>query len=126
MTFEELGFEGEILRALADLGFQQPTPIQEQAIPMLKSGDIDLVGLAQTGTGKTAAFALPMLSLIDGGKRHTQALIIAPTRELCMQITSDVEKFAKYMPLIKVVAVYGGTRISGQIRDLRQGTSELL
>jgi ATP-dependent RNA helicase DeaD len=121
MTFEELGLSPKTLRALAELNFTEPTPIQEQAIPKLLEGDIDLLGLAQTGTGKTAAFALPILEKIDGSSKKPQALILCPTRELCMQITKDIEKFSAMTPEIRTVAVYGGASISMQIRDLRRG-----
>jgi ATP-dependent RNA helicase DeaD len=103
------------------MNFTIPTPIQEQAIPKLIEADIDLLGLAQTGTGKTAAFALPILEKIDGSNRKPQALILCPTRELCMQITKDIEKFSSMTPEIRTVAVYGGASISMQIRDLRRG-----
>lgn len=121
MTFEELGLSPKTLRALAELNFTEPTPIQEQAIPKLLEADIDLLGLAQTGTGKTAAFSLPILEKIDGASKKPQALILCPTRELCMQITKDIEKFSAMTPEIRTVAVYGGASISMQIRDLRRG-----
>lgn len=121
MTFEQLGLSPKTLRALAEINFTIPTPIQEQAIPKLIEADIDLLGLAQTGTGKTAAFALPILEKIDGSNRKPQALILCPTRELCMQITKDIEKFSSMTPEIRTVAVYGGASISMQIRDLRRG-----
>ena len=121
MTFEQLGLSPKTLRALAEMHFTIPTPIQEQAIPKLIEADIDLLGLAQTGTGKTAAFALPILEKIDGSSRKPQALILCPTRELCMQITKDIEKFSSMTPEVRTVAVYGGASISMQIRDLRRG-----
>jgi ATP-dependent RNA helicase DeaD len=121
MTFEQLGLSPKTLRALAEMNFTIPTPIQEQAIPKLLEADIDLLGLAQTGTGKTAAFALPILEKIDGSNRKPQALILCPTRELCMQITKDIEKFSSMTPEVRTVAVYGGASISMQIRDLRRG-----
>ncbi len=120
-TFEELGLSPNTLKALNQLNFTEPTPIQEQAIPKLLAGDIDLLGLAQTGTGKTAAFALPILEKIDGSSKKPQALILCPTRELCMQITKDIEKFTQFMPEIRTVAIYGGASIVMQIRDLRRG-----
>jgi ATP-dependent RNA helicase DeaD len=119
--FEELGLQENLLKAVGDLGFTQPTPIQEKAIPVLLSGTKDLIGLAQTGTGKTAAFGLPLLQLVEAGKKFPQALIICPTRELCMQIVSEMELFKKHLPAIHVVAVYGGTSITMQIRDIRRG-----
>ncbi len=120
-TFEELGLQEKLLQAVTDLGFTTPTPIQEKAIPVLLSGTKDLIGLAQTGTGKTAAFGLPLLQLIETGKKFPQALIICPTRELCLQIVSEMELFKKHMSNVHVVAVYGGSSISMQIRDIRRG-----
>lgn len=120
-TFAELGLNEQILKSIEELGYIQPTPIQEKAIPVLLSGTKDLIGLAQTGTGKTAAFGLPLLQLIDSAKKSPQALIVCPTRELCMQIVNEMELFKKYSKGITVVAVYGGTSISMQIRDIRRG-----
>ena len=120
-TFEELGLQEKLLKAVDELGFTQPTPIQEKAIPVLLSGTKDLIGLAQTGTGKTAAYGLPLLQLAEAGKRHPQALVICPTRELCMQIVNEVEQFKKHSPGIHVVAVYGGASITMQIKDIRRG-----
>ena len=120
-SFEALGLGPNIVKAVTELGFEQATPIQEQAIPVLISGTADFVGLAQTGTGKTAAFGLPLLHLLDTDQRHTQALILAPTRELCVQISNDLVKYAKHLPALKVVAVYGGASISGQMRDIKNG-----
>src|ERR1044071_931131 len=120
-TFEGLGLDEKLVQATDALGFTQPTPIQEQAIPVLLSGTKDLVGLAQTGTGKTAAFGLPLLHLIDADKRYPQALIVCPTRELCIQIVNEIEQFKKFIPKIHVLAVYGGTPIGGQIRELKKG-----
>lgn len=119
--FEELGLQENLLKAVGDLGFTQPTPIQEKAIPVLLSGTKDLIGLAQTGTGKTAAFGLPLLQLADAGKKFPQALIICPTRELCIQIVNEMELFKKHLHGIHVVAVYGGSSITMQIRDIRRG-----
>ena len=121
MSFEELGIEEILLQGIQSLGFTEPTPLQEQAIPILLSGTKDFVGLAQTGTGKTAAFGLPLLQLVDTKARTPVALMVCPTRELCMQITKDLMNFGKFKKGIKTVAVYGGTSISQQIRDLRQG-----
>ena len=120
-TFEELGLDPRLVQATDALGFKNPTPIQEQAIPVLLSGTKDLVGLAQTGTGKTAAFGLPLLQLIDVAQKHPQALVVCPTRELCMQIVSEIELFKKFIPGMHVIAVYGGTSIGLQIRDLKRG-----
>jgi ATP-dependent RNA helicase DeaD len=121
MTFEGLGLDTRLVQATDALGFKNPTPIQEQAIPVLLSGTKDLVGLAQTGTGKTAAFGLPLLQLVDEAQKFPQALVVCPTRELCMQIVSEIELFKKFMPGMHVMAVYGGTSIGLQIRDLRRG-----
>lgn len=121
MTFEGLGLNSRLVQATDALGFTNPTPIQEQAIPVLLSGTKDLVGLAQTGTGKTAAFGLPLLQLIDEEKRHPQALVVCPTRELCLQIVKEIELFKKYMPAVHALAVYGGTPIGAQIRELKRG-----
>jgi ATP-dependent RNA helicase DeaD len=121
MTFEGLGLDARLVQATDALGYKNPTPIQEQAIPVLLSGTIDLVGLAQTGTGKTAAFGLPLLQLITAEDRFPQALVVCPTRELCMQIVNEVELFKKFMPGVHVVAVYGGASIGMQIRDLKRG-----
>lgn len=121
MTFEGLGLDARLVQATDALGFKNPTPIQEQAIPVLLSGTKDLVGLAQTGTGKTAAFGLPLLQLVEVAQRCPQALVVCPTRELCLQIVSEMELFKKFMPGMHVLAVYGGTSIGLQIRDLRRG-----
>ncbi|MBA4139141.1 MAG: DEAD/DEAH box helicase [Segetibacter sp.] len=121
MTFEGLGIDARLIQATDELGFVNPTPIQEKAIPVLLSGTTDFVGLAQTGTGKTAAFGLPLLQLIDADKRFPQALIVCPTRELCMQIVKEIELFKKHIKGVSVVAVYGGASISMQIRDLKRG-----
>ncbi len=120
-TFESLGLKPEILQSITDLGFTNPTPIQEQAIPVLLSGTMDFVGLAQTGTGKTAAFGLPLLQLINAADKFPQALIVCPTRELCLQITNDLLVFKKYLKGVNTEAVYGGASITMQIRNLRQG-----
>ncbi|MGC4232016.1 MAG: DEAD/DEAH box helicase [Niabella sp.] len=120
-TFESLGIEAGLLQSLETIGFVTPTPIQEQAIPVLLQGTKDFVGLAQTGTGKTAAFGLPLLQLINKEQRTPQALVICPTRELCLQITTDLERFAQKGRL-SVTAVYGGTSITQQVRDLKRGT----
>jgi len=121
MSFEALGIEESLLQGINALGFTEPTPIQEKAIPILLSGTKDFVGLAQTGTGKTAAFGLPLLQLVDSEARHPQALVVCPTRELCMQITKDIAKFSLHKKSIKSVAVYGGASIGDQIRDLKRG-----
>ncbi|MGC4038877.1 MAG: DEAD/DEAH box helicase [Chitinophagaceae bacterium] len=120
--FEALGLEESLLQSIAALGFTQPTPIQEKAIPVLLQGTKDFVGLAQTGTGKTAAFGLPLLQLIKKEDRFPQALVICPTRELCVQIAKDLDTFKKKSGQITVTAVYGGTSISQQIRELKRGS----
>jgi len=119
--FIELGIRHDIVNAISDLGFENPTPIQEQSIPVLLTGSNDFVGLAQTGTGKTAAFGLPLLELIDFDQNKPQALILCPTRELCLQITSDIKSYSKNMPNVKVVAVYGGSSIMDQLREIKRG-----
>jgi ATP-dependent RNA helicase DeaD len=121
INFELLGLSKPVLRAIAELGYETPTPIQEQAIPVMLGGTQDVVALAQTGTGKTAAFGLPLADLLEFGERHTQALVLAPTRELCMQITRDLQGFTKYQNGANVVAIYGGASIDGQIREMRKG-----
>ena len=121
MSFEALGIEESLLESIQSLGFVDPTPIQEKAIPILLSGTKDFVGLAQTGTGKTAAFGLPLLQLVDAKATHPQALVVCPTRELCMQITKDLFNFSTKKKSIKTVAVYGGASIGEQIRDLKRG-----
>jgi ATP-dependent RNA helicase DeaD len=120
-TFEGLGLEERLVKAVSELGFEEPTTIQEKAIPVLLSGTKDFVGLAQTGTGKTAAFGLPLLQLIDADKKYPQALVVCPTRELCMQIVNEIELFKKHIRGVHVVAVYGGASIGAQIRDLKRG-----
>lgn len=120
-TFAELGLHDKLLQAIDELGFKEPTPIQQQAIPVLLAGTKDLIGLAQTGTGKTAAFGLPLLQLIDEKERYPQALVVCPTRELCMQIVNEINIFKKFLPIINVVAVYGGASIVSQMRDIKRG-----
>lgn len=125
-TFSELGLRPELLSALTSIGFETPTPIQEEAIPKLLSGERDLIGLAQTGTGKTAAFGLPLLDNIEDDFYHVQALVLCPTRELCLQITSDIEKFSANMRNVKTVAVYGGASIGVQIKALQKGAQVVI
>jgi ATP-dependent RNA helicase DeaD len=120
-TFEELGLEERLVKATSELGFVNPTTIQEKAIPVLLSGTKDFIGLAQTGTGKTAAFGLPLLQVINENDKYPQALVVCPTRELCMQIVSEIELFKKHIRAINVIAVYGGTSIGQQIRELKRG-----
>lgn len=120
-TFEELGVRPDLRKAIEEMGFEAPMPVQEQVIPHLLEGDDDVVALAQTGTGKTAAFGLPLLQRIDPEKNVPQALILSPTRELCLQIGSDLADFSKYMPDVTVLPVYGGSSIESQIRALKKG-----
>ena len=120
-TFSELGLRQELLEAVSDLGFTAPTPIQEQTIPLLTENITDLVALAQTGTGKTAAFGLPLLNILDEERKIPQALILCPTRELCVQITKDLDAYSAKLPLVKIVAVYGGAAISTQIAAIKRG-----
>ncbi len=121
MTFNELGVRDDLLRGITDMGFETPMPVQEKVIPVLLKDNHDLVALAQTGTGKTAAFGLPVLQRIDIDNKRPQALILSPTRELCLQIAGDLADFSKYMPEIVVLPVYGGSSIESQIRTLRKG-----
>ena len=121
MKFSELGLKDAILSAITELGYEAPTPIQSQSIPYLLENDGDLIGLASTGTGKTAAFGLPLLNKIDVDSRSTQGLIICPTRELCIQITKDLEAYSKNLRGLNVVPVYGGTDIVKQIRQIERG-----
>ncbi|MBR4147458.1 MAG: DEAD/DEAH box helicase [Bacteroidales bacterium] len=116
--FTDFGLNPALLKAIEELGFENPMPIQEQTIPVLLEQDVDFVGLAQTGTGKTAAFGLPLLQKIDASQRCVQALILCPTRELCMQITKDLQHYAKYIPEILIVPVYGGASIEVQFKEL--------
>ena len=119
--FEQLGLAEPILRAITDMGFETPSEIQQKAIPTLLEDDTDMVALAQTGTGKTAAFGFPLLQLIDTDSKLTQGLILSPTRELCLQIASELKNYAKYLPKVNVVAVYGGASIEEQARSLKKG-----
>ncbi|MEM9819534.1 MAG: DEAD/DEAH box helicase [Bacteroidota bacterium] len=120
-AFKKLGLSAALLKGVKALGFETPTPIQEQAIPQLLQGQIDLVGLAQTGTGKTAAFGLPLLDLIDAEQKHTQALVLAPTRELCVQIGKEIQSFAIELHKLRILSVYGGADIGRQIREVKKG-----
>ncbi|MDP2887946.1 MAG: DEAD/DEAH box helicase [Bacteroidota bacterium] len=121
MTFEETGLKPEILKAIAEMGFENPTPIQEQTISHLISSTNDLVALAQTGTGKTAAFGLPVINNTSMQIKEVQTLILCPTRELCLQITRDMDKYSKFIPGFKTIPVYGGADITKQIRELKAG-----
>ncbi|NJM93974.1 MAG: DEAD/DEAH box helicase [Cytophagales bacterium] len=124
--FEELGLSELVVSAIIEMGFEQPTPIQEKAIPLLLKESTDLVGLAQTGTGKTAAFGLPLIDLVREEDRYTQALVIAPTRELCLQITSNLQRYAKNKPAMNIVAVYGGANISEQAKQIKRGAQIII
>ena len=119
--FEQLGLNEPILKAIKDMGFETPSEIQQKAIPTLLANGADMVALAQTGTGKTAAFGFPLLQLIDTDSRVTQGLILSPTRELCLQLASELRNYAKYLPKVNVVAVYGGASIEEQACSLKKG-----
>ena len=120
-TFKELGLKETIVKALTDLGYEKPTVIQEKAVPLIISSTDDLKAFAQTGTGKTAAFSLPILQLVDANSKNTQAIILSPTRELAVQIGKNIEEFSKYLKGIKVATVYGGANIEEQMRALKKG-----
>ncbi len=121
MLFTEMGLSPAILRGIEALKFEEPTPIQEKVIPVLKHKSCDIIGVAQTGTGKTAAFGLPAIEAINTGVLHPQLLILSPTRELCMQIAADLEKYGRYVSGLKIATVYGGASIENQIKLLKQG-----
>lgn len=120
-TFNDLGLNASVLSAISELGYVNPTPIQEKSIPVFLETERDILGLAQTGTGKTAAFGLPLLQLIDFNVKHTQALIICPTRELCLQISRDLTAYSKHQQGVRIVSVYGGASINAQVEELRRG-----
>ncbi|NCT17750.1 MAG: ATP-dependent RNA helicase [Flavobacteriaceae bacterium CG02_land_8_20_14_3_00_34_13] len=119
--FTDLGLNEAILRAVADMGFETPSEIQAKAIPILLEADTDMVSLAQTGTGKTAAFGFPLIQKIDANSKTTQGLILSPTRELCMQITNELKNYSKFIPSLNIVAIYGGASINDQARDIKRG-----
>ena len=119
--FQELGLNESLLQAIGDLGFTQPSEVQEKAIPILLEKDTDIVALAQTGTGKTAAFGFPLIQKINAQSKATQALILSPTRELCLQITNELKQYSKYEKGVNVVAVYGGASITEQAREVKRG-----
>ena len=125
-SFEELGVRDDLLKGIYEMGFENPMPVQEKVIPTLLNGDHDLVALAQTGTGKTAAFGLPVIQRIDTSRRVPQALILAPTRELCLQIAGDLADFSKYTPDLTVLPVYGCSSIESQIRALKNGVEIII
>lgn len=120
-SFKQLGLSEPIIKAVADMGFENPSEIQQKAIPSLLSKNIDMVALAQTGTGKTAAFGFPLLQKIDPKNRETQGLILSPTRELCLQIASELKLYSKYILKVNVVAIYGGASIEEQARNVKKG-----
>ncbi|MDR1725200.1 MAG: DEAD/DEAH box helicase [Bacteroidales bacterium] len=126
MTFEQLELNPQILKAIKELGFETAMPVQEKTIPYLLQSDLNLIALAQTGTGKTAAFGLPLIHKLNYDNKDTEVLIICPTRELCMQIANDCKKFAKYIPQCSVVPVYGGASIELQIKAIRQGVKMIV
>lgn len=125
-TFEDLGVSGPILKAIKEMGYESPMPVQEKVIPYLLGNNNDVVALAQTGTGKTAAYGLPVLQKIDTSSTDTQAVIMAPTRELCLQITDDLKDYSKYINGLHVLAVYGGASIEPQIRSLKKGVQVIV
>ena len=124
--FQELGLNELLLKAIQDLGFETPSEVQEKAIPLLLQQDTDIVALAQTGTGKTAAFGFPLIQKIDPENRSTQALILSPTRELCLQITNEIKQYSKYVKGLHTVAVYGGASITEQAREVKKGAQVIV
>ena len=125
-TFEQLGVASEILEAIQELGFEQPMPVQEEVIPLLLAETRDIIALAQTGTGKTAAFGLPIIQKIDIKQKAPQTLILCPTRELCLQISADLNDYSKYVDGVKILPVYGGSSIDSQIRSLKRGVQVIV
>ncbi len=126
MTFDSIGLSWELQKAVEDLGFENMMPVQAEAIPLLLEKECDLIALAQTGTGKTAAFGLPLIQKIDVLTKETEGLVICPTRELCIQIANDLKKFSKYLSSASVVPVYGGASIEGQIKELKRGAKMIV
>ena len=122
MKFSETGLSQDIQKAISNLGFETLTPVQKEAIPYILGNETDLIALAQTGTGKTAAFGLPILQKIEIKRKIPQAIILCPTRELCLQISKDMDSYAKYIKGLKVTPVYGGASIVPQIKSLKSGT----
>ena len=120
--FDELGLQENLLTAVKELGFENPMPIQEAVIPKILENKEDIIGLAQTGTGKTAAFGLPLLQMIDLHDRRTQALMLSPTRELCVQIANDLKSYAKHISGIRITPIYGGAGFEGQVKELKAGS----
>ena len=124
-SFAEMPLAPAVIKAVQDVGYETPSPIQAQSIPHLLEGK-DLLGLAQTGTGKTAAFALPLLSRVDVKKRHPQVLVLAPTRELAIQVAEAFQRYARHMPGFHVLPVYGGQDMRGQLRGLQRGAQVIV
>lgn len=124
--FEQLGLNPAILKAVEDMGFTSPSEVQEKAIPILLQEDTDMVALAQTGTGKTAAFGFPLIQKIDAERKHTQGLILSPTRELCLQITNELKNYSKYTPGLNTVAIYGGASITDQSKQIQRGAQVIV
>jgi len=122
MQFSDLPLDSNILKGVEALGFTSPTPVQEESIPLLINEDRDLIGLAQTGTGKTAAFGLPMIQKIDVSKNIVQGLVIAPTRELCVQISNDFKDFSKFVKGLSIATIYGGASMDKQSREINSST----
>jgi len=120
-TFKSLGLNAELLKAVEKLGFETPTEVQDKVIPLLLEHNTDLVALAQTGTGKTAAFGFPMLQRIDASNRMTQGLILSPTRELCIQITNEIAIYGHAIKGVNIVAIYGGANIQEQANKIKRG-----
>jgi len=120
-AFKQLGLEDHLVQAITDLGFETPSEVQEKTIPLLLDQEGDLVALAQTGTGKTAAFGFPMLQKIDVNSRTTQGLILSPTRELCLQITNEMKLYGKHCKGLNVTAIYGGASITDQAKQVKRG-----
>lgn len=121
LQFEDLQIEESILQAVKEIGFEVPTPVQEKVIPVLMSDEMqDIIGLAQTGTGKTAAFGIPLIQKVNPSSKKIQYLILAPTRELCLQIADDLKTYSKYKPQISVVPVFGGSSIERQIQLIKK------
>ncbi len=125
-TFQELGLSKELLQAIEDMGFETPSDVQTKTIPLLLEKETDVVSLAQTGTGKTAAFGFPMLQKIDAKSKITQGLILSPTRELCLQITQELKNYSKYIKGVNIVAIYGGASITDQAKNVKKGAQILV
>jgi ATP-dependent RNA helicase DeaD len=125
-TFIETGIRPELVQAVTELGYENPMPIQEAIIPVVLKEQRDVVGLAQTGTGKTAAYGLPLLHLVNTDNKKPQSLILSPTRELCIQITNDLIGYSKYLKNLHVVPVYGGVSIDNQIRQIKKGVQVIV